>query len=108
MWDDELAAVAQAHADQCQFEHDCAACRRVDRSGQHGVVLHRLFKHESHNRGPHRVLMLRFGVGQNLFIYKQSMRLPARDWGRAVTDWYDEVTLFSNKKVDLRHVTRDT
>ena len=32
MWDDELAAVAQAHADQCQFEHDCAACRRVDRS----------------------------------------------------------------------------
>ena len=51
--------------------------------------------------------MLRFGVGQNLFIYKQSMRLPARDWGRAVTDWYDEVTLFSNKKVDLRHVTRD-
>ena len=26
---------------------------------------------------------------------------------RAVTDWYDEVTLFSNKKVDLRHVTRD-
>ena len=56
---------------------------------------------------PHRVLVLRFGVGQNLFIYKQSMRLPARDWGRAVTDWYDEVTLFSNKKVDLRHVTRD-
>ena len=50
-------------------------------------------------------MLLRFGVGQNLFIYKQSMRLPARDWGRAVTDWYDEVTLFSNKKVDLRHVT---
>ena len=43
--------------------------------------------------------LVRFGVGQNLFIYKQSMRLPARDWGRAVTDWYDEVTLFSNKKV---------
>ena len=44
-------------------------------------------------------MLVRFGVGQNLFIYKQSMRLPARDWGRAVTDWYDEVTLFSNKKV---------
>ena len=31
VWDEELAAVAQAHADQCKFEHDCADCRRVDR-----------------------------------------------------------------------------
>ena len=41
----------------------------------------------------------RFGVGQNLYIYKQSIRLPPKDWERAVTDWYDEVALFSNKKV---------
>ena len=41
----------------------------------------------------------RFGVGQNLYIYKQSIRLPPQDWERAVTDWYDEVALFSNKKV---------
>ena len=26
-WDDELAAVAQRHADQCVFDHDCAECR---------------------------------------------------------------------------------
>ena len=32
MWDDELAAVAQAHADQCVFAHDCADCRKVNRS----------------------------------------------------------------------------
>ena len=31
VWDEELARVAQAHADQCLFEHDCADCRRVDR-----------------------------------------------------------------------------
>ena len=28
-WDDELAEVAQAHADQCDFEHDCNECREV-------------------------------------------------------------------------------
>ena len=31
VWDEELATVAQAHADQCKFAHDCADCRRVDR-----------------------------------------------------------------------------
>ena len=70
-WDPELALVAQAHADQCKFAHDCAECRRVER----------------------------FGVGQNLYIYKQTVRLAATDWERAVTDWYDEVELFSNRKV---------
>ena len=43
--------------------------------------------------------MFRFGVGQNLYIYKQSIRLADIDWERAVTDWYDEVTLFSKNKV---------
>merc|ERR1719154_1031727 len=72
VWDDELAKVAQAHADQCMFEHDCSDCRRVDR----------------------------FGVGQNLYIYKQSIRRAATDWDRAITDWYDEVAIFSNKQVE--------
>ena len=43
VWDAELSVVAQAHADQCKFAHDCSDCRRVSR----------------------------FGVGQNLYIYKQ-------------------------------------
>ena len=30
-WDVELARVAQAHADQCHFDHDCRACRAVER-----------------------------------------------------------------------------
>lgn len=72
IWDNELARVAQAHADQCKFDHDCADCRRVER----------------------------FGVGQNLYIYKQSIRKAATNWKRAVTDWYDEVEIFSNKKVE--------
>eukprot|EP00092_Neocalanus_flemingeri_P017311 GFUD01018723.1.p1 GENE.GFUD01018723.1~~GFUD01018723.1.p1 ORF type:complete len:419 (+),score=119.43 GFUD01018723.1:73-1257(+) len=72
VWDSELAVVAQAHADQCVFEHDCSDCRRVER----------------------------FGVGQNLYIYKQSLRRAATDWERAITDWYEEVTIFSNKKVE--------
>jgi len=48
VWDAELSVVAQAHADQCKFAHDCSDCRRVSR----------------------------FGVGQNLYIYKQSLRKP--------------------------------
>jgi len=72
VWDDELSLVAQAHADQCIFDHDCASCRKVER----------------------------WGVGQNLYIYKQSIRKADNDWERAVTDWYDEVSLFSNKQVE--------
>ncbi|TRY68227.1 hypothetical protein TCAL_05216 [Tigriopus californicus] len=79
-WDDELARVAQAHANECKFAHDCADCRRVER----------------------------FGVGQNLYIYKQTQESAATDWTRAITDWYDEVKLFSKRSVkpfrcDRRH-----
>ena len=41
----------------------------------------------------------RFGVGQNLYVYKQSIRRAETDWERAVQDWYEEVTLFNNSKV---------
>ena len=72
VWDTELSEVAQAHADQCKFAHDCSECRRVGR----------------------------FGVGQNLYIFKQTVRLANTDWERAVTDWYDEVELFSKDQVE--------
>jgi len=71
-WDDELSIVAQRHADQCQFDHDCSKCRKVSR----------------------------FGVGQNLYIYKQSLRPADPNWEKAIVDWYDEVELFSNKQVE--------
>ena len=76
MWDSELSLVAQAHADQCKFAHDCSDCRRVSR----------------------------FGVGQNLYIYKQvgsptlffasfsmhfsqSLRKPDNNWEAGIRDW---------------------
>ena len=63
--------MAQKHADQCKFAHDCSKCRQVSR----------------------------FKTGQNLYIYKQSISSARTDWTRAVKDWYEEVTLFSNKYV---------
>jgi len=72
VWDEELSRIAQRHADQCKFAHDCSNCRRTDR----------------------------FGVGQNLYIYKQTQKRPDNDWEKAVTDWYDEVEIFSNKHVE--------
>ena len=45
------------------------------------------------------MVLPRFGVGQNLYIYKQSLRRASTDWERAIEDWYDEVRLFSYKKV---------
>eukprot|EP00092_Neocalanus_flemingeri_P000736 GFUD01000780.1.p1 GENE.GFUD01000780.1~~GFUD01000780.1.p1 ORF type:complete len:438 (+),score=126.29 GFUD01000780.1:338-1651(+) len=71
-WDEELSSIAQRHADQCKFEHDCTECRKTER----------------------------FGVGQNLYIYKQSVAAPANDWEQAVTDWYEEVTDFNNKNIE--------
>ena len=38
-------------------------------------------------------------MGQNLYIYKQTRVSANTDWTRAITDWYDEVKLFSNKRV---------
>lgn len=70
-WDDELARVAQRHADQCIFAHDCSKCRKVKR----------------------------FNVGQNLHIYKQSIRSAATNWTRGINDWYNEVDLFDKKWV---------
>ena len=33
IWDEELARIAQRHADQCKFAHDCASCRKTSRWG---------------------------------------------------------------------------
>lgn len=68
VWDDELAAVAQRHADQCMFEHDCSNCRRVQN----------------------------FGVGQNLAIEEitNSPDIPEPNWILAIKSWYDEIAYF--------------
>jgi hypothetical protein len=45
-------------------------------------------------------ILSRFGVGQNLYIYKQSVAAPANDWEQAVTDWYKEVEDFSSNNIE--------
>lgn len=35
VWDEELATVAQKHADQCIFQHDCPECRSVGKKISH-------------------------------------------------------------------------
>jgi len=72
VWDEELSLIAQRHADQCKFAHDCSTCRKTSR----------------------------FGVGQNLYIYKQTLKPADNNWVAAVTDWYDEVELFDKKDVE--------
>nr|BAN13538.1 GTx-VA1 [Grammostola rosea] len=73
VWDDELAAVAQKHADQCTFDHDCGDCRRVKN----------------------------FGVGQNLFQRTSPSGQPSPPtWAEAVKDWYKEIKDFQKKQID--------
>ena len=64
-WDDELAYVAQAHANQCVFDHDCNECRA---SG-------------------------RYGVGQNLGQSKSSAVNVVANWTSPIQAWYDEISL---------------
>ncbi|XP_063586866.1 CRISP/Allergen/PR-1-like [Penaeus indicus] len=71
-WDDELALVAQGHADQCILEHECSDCRRVRR----------------------------FGVGQNLHISLQSNFDNSIEWEDAIQAWYDEVGDFNSSDVE--------
>jgi len=64
-WDPELAAIAQAHADQCKFRHDCSDCRSVDR----------------------------FKVGQNLYQSFNTKQVGP-NWRKAIDSWYTEIDQF--------------
>jgi len=69
-WDEELARVAQRHADQCKFSHDCPDCRRVNR----------------------------FKVGQNLY-QSFSTRKGGKDWRKAIDSWFNEIKSFPSSSV---------
>ena len=64
-WDDELAFVAQRHADQCEVGHDCGDCRKVRR----------------------------FKVGQNVWRGRDSNYFQP-DWRYVVEDWFSEISFF--------------
>ncbi|XP_077484583.1 uncharacterized protein LOC144094540 isoform X2 [Amblyomma americanum] len=81
VWDNELAAVAQAHANQCRFHHDCYSCRRVSR----------------------------FNAGQNLFLhYSSSLQSKPTDWAGVVKSWFDEYKLFDPSEVDAFRTVEDS
>ena len=69
-WDEELVSVAQRHADQCKFNHDCSDCRRVSR----------------------------FKVGQNLY-QSFSTRQGAMKWRKTIDSWFIEIDIFSASSV---------
>lgn len=72
-WDEELAAVAQKHASQCLFDHDCNNCRLVQN----------------------------FGVGQNLAIgTASSSNIPEPDWKKMCKLWYDEIRNFNEDLIE--------
>lgn len=64
-WDDELARVAQARADSCEFGHECRDCRRVNR----------------------------FKVGQNIYRARDN-RLESPEWGHVIRSFFSEIDLF--------------
>ncbi|KAE8745996.1 hypothetical protein FOCC_FOCC007254 [Frankliniella occidentalis] len=69
MWyDEELAAIAQRWADQCQFKHD--TCRNVER----------------------------FPVGQNIYLERMTRPLKRPDWSKVVRKWYDEVAKHNGRQ----------
>lgn len=81
VWDNELAAVAQAHAKQCHFHHDCHACRRVSR----------------------------FTTGQNLFLhYSSSLKEEPTSWTNVVKSWFDENKIFDVSEVDSFQTVEDS
>ncbi|RWS13422.1 GTx-VA1-like protein [Dinothrombium tinctorium] len=71
-WDKELAAIAQSHASQCVFEHDCNLCREVDN----------------------------FMVGQNLFSKKSAELKVAPAWDEAIGIFYDEIKLITRNLIE--------
>ena len=66
-WDEELAALAQRHADQCSFVHDCSDCRKVSR----------------------------FRVGQNL-LRDKSISNESPNWRFAIESWFREIKDYPN------------
>jgi len=64
-WDEELASVAQRHADHCEFRHDCSDCRRVPR----------------------------FRVGQNIYRAKD-YKFEVPQWRNVIDSWFSEIEMF--------------
>ena len=85
-WDEELAWLAQAHADTCSFGHDCNACRRWRQYTIHTSI-------EMFTTPGCRLSRWR-SVGQNLYQSHRSRSGPT-NWKAALDAWFwDEINLF--------------
>ena len=73
-WDEELAVLAQRHADQCRFVHDCSDCRKVSR----------------------------FRVGQNL-LRDKSVSYEGPDWRFSIQSWFREIENYPNLDSSARY-----
>jgi hypothetical protein len=80
VWDDEVAAKAQAWADHCAFEHDSDAGMATSK-----------FKF----------------VGQNLDIYVSSKKLAKISLSDMVKDLYDEVNLYNGQSAPVSSYVYD-
>uniref|UniRef100_A0A482ZDZ1 U25-Liphistoxin-Lm1h_1 n=1 Tax=Liphistius malayanus TaxID=1203467 RepID=A0A482ZDZ1_9ARAC len=70
-WDSNLANVAQKHAEQCVYGHDCKECRLLDGYSS---------------------------VGQNAYVQYSTGNMQV-DWNKAVNKWYSEVVNFASSRV---------
>lgn len=73
-YDDELAKIAQAHANKCVFSHDCNDCRKA-KNGRFAFV------------------------GQNIYMGMSSQKDNSAEWRKATQSWYDEVKDFRSSQV---------
>ena len=82
-WDEELARVAQARADTCQFGHECRqVIKRIFVS----------FKVKTNLcRDCRRVA--RFSVGQNIFRARDN-RVEVPEWRHVIRSFFSEISLF--------------
>lgn len=71
VWDEELARMAQAHANKCRFKHDCNKCRESRR----------------------------FAVGQNMYTYASTRNFQTPKLRMAMMAFYNEVKDFDKSAV---------
>ncbi|CAL4059492.1 unnamed protein product, partial [Meganyctiphanes norvegica] len=72
VWNNQLAEVAQAWANQCPHGHDCYNCRKIC----------------SHN----------YPIGQNIYFHWGHSK--SSGWAQAIEDWYSEVVNMNKSLVD--------
>ena len=92
-WDDQLALMAQTHANQCVFRHDIH--RDVGESRR---------RIRTHFASTSRTLLCleteRFAVGQNVAIQMSTAAFQNADWSSQIQNWYDEVRAMDRSYVD--------